>query len=202
MARGLAQHGGPSGWLEESDRAGCDFVRDGRSMPPALHEGPLPDLLYYYYYKCTQNNVMSYCRSRKEAMAWYSSRPMPSLWVQQKNCRESKNFFLSLQRLKTMSKLRRRFSLLLLISHSLFLESLSASPAPHYVDKTILGYRPLTRSIAPLLLAYPKLLLGLVEIVFKTFAKYEITTSRLVRGYLVLCYRNFLSTDSQSWKIA
>jgi hypothetical protein len=35
-ARGLAQHGGPPGWLEGSDPAGCDFVRDGRSMPPAL----------------------------------------------------------------------------------------------------------------------------------------------------------------------
>ena len=32
----MAQHGGPPGWLEESDPAGCDFVRDGRSMPPAL----------------------------------------------------------------------------------------------------------------------------------------------------------------------
>jgi hypothetical protein len=36
-ARGLDQHGGlPAGWLEESDPPGCDFVRDGRSMPPAL----------------------------------------------------------------------------------------------------------------------------------------------------------------------
>jgi hypothetical protein len=34
-ARGLAQHGGPPGFLEESDPAGCDFVCDGRSMPPA-----------------------------------------------------------------------------------------------------------------------------------------------------------------------
>jgi hypothetical protein len=25
-ARGLAQHGGPPGWLEEIDPAGCDFV--------------------------------------------------------------------------------------------------------------------------------------------------------------------------------
>ena len=33
-ARGLAQRGGPPGWLEESDPAGCDFVRDGRSLPP------------------------------------------------------------------------------------------------------------------------------------------------------------------------
>ncbi len=35
-ARGLAQHGGPPGWLEESNSAWCNFVRDGRSMPPAL----------------------------------------------------------------------------------------------------------------------------------------------------------------------
>jgi hypothetical protein len=34
--RELAQHGGPPGWLEESDLAGCDFVCDERSMPPAL----------------------------------------------------------------------------------------------------------------------------------------------------------------------
>ncbi len=31
-ARGLVQHGGPPGWLEESDPARCD----GRFMPPAL----------------------------------------------------------------------------------------------------------------------------------------------------------------------
>jgi hypothetical protein len=35
MVRGLAQRGGPPGWLEDSDPAGCGFVRDGRSMPPA-----------------------------------------------------------------------------------------------------------------------------------------------------------------------
>ncbi len=35
-ARWLTQHGGPHGWLKESDPAGCDFVSDGRSMPPAL----------------------------------------------------------------------------------------------------------------------------------------------------------------------
>jgi hypothetical protein len=35
-ARELAQHGGPPGWQEESDPAGCDFVRDGRSIPPAF----------------------------------------------------------------------------------------------------------------------------------------------------------------------
>jgi hypothetical protein len=32
----MAQHGGPPGWLEESDPARCDFVREGRSMPLAL----------------------------------------------------------------------------------------------------------------------------------------------------------------------
>ncbi len=35
-ARGLAQHGGLLGWLEESDPAGCDFVRDGRAVPPVF----------------------------------------------------------------------------------------------------------------------------------------------------------------------
>jgi hypothetical protein len=35
-ARGLAQHGGLPEWLEVSDPVGCDFVRDERSMPPAL----------------------------------------------------------------------------------------------------------------------------------------------------------------------
>jgi hypothetical protein len=29
MARRLAQHGGPPGWLEESDPGRCDFIRDG-----------------------------------------------------------------------------------------------------------------------------------------------------------------------------
>jgi hypothetical protein len=35
-ARGMSQYGGPPGWLEESEPAGCDFVRDGRSMPLTL----------------------------------------------------------------------------------------------------------------------------------------------------------------------
>jgi hypothetical protein len=35
-ARGLVHHGGPPGWLEESDPAGCDFVCDGRSMAACL----------------------------------------------------------------------------------------------------------------------------------------------------------------------
>ncbi len=35
-ARGLAQHGGPPCRLVESDPAGRDSLRDGRSMPPAL----------------------------------------------------------------------------------------------------------------------------------------------------------------------
>ncbi len=49
-ARILAQHGGPPGWLEESDPAGCD----GRSMPPALTDHttcPRLLLLLVYYYK-------------------------------------------------------------------------------------------------------------------------------------------------------
>jgi len=35
-ARGLVQHGGPPDMLEERDPAGFDFLRDGRSIPPAL----------------------------------------------------------------------------------------------------------------------------------------------------------------------
>jgi hypothetical protein len=38
-ARGMAKQAGPPGWLEESDTAECDFVRDGRSMPPAAMLG-------------------------------------------------------------------------------------------------------------------------------------------------------------------
>jgi hypothetical protein len=45
-ARGLAQHGGPPDWLEESEPAGCVFVLDGRFMPPAL-TGPGLGLFYY-----------------------------------------------------------------------------------------------------------------------------------------------------------
>ncbi len=52
-ARGLTQHGGPPGWPEESDQAGCNFVRDGRSMPPALPDHTTcPGLgpIYYWMY--------------------------------------------------------------------------------------------------------------------------------------------------------
>ncbi len=44
--RGLAQHGGPTGWLNESDPSGCDFVRDGPSMPPVLKDHPGLGCLY------------------------------------------------------------------------------------------------------------------------------------------------------------
>jgi hypothetical protein len=77
-ARGLAQHGGPPDWLEESDPAGCVFVRDGRSMPPALTTTPLAPVWGSSITKCAQNTVMSYTSS-KEGMAWYFSRPMPYL---------------------------------------------------------------------------------------------------------------------------
>ncbi len=51
-ARELAQHGGPPGWLKESGPAGCDLVRDERSMPPTLKDhticaGSGADLQYY-----------------------------------------------------------------------------------------------------------------------------------------------------------
>jgi hypothetical protein len=47
--RGLVQHGGLPGWLEESGPAGRDFVRDGRSMPSALTDHTTcPDLGLIY----------------------------------------------------------------------------------------------------------------------------------------------------------
>ena len=55
-ARDLAQHGGSLSWLEESNPAGCDFLRDGRSIPPALTDHP-PFALFY---KCTQKSAMRY----------------------------------------------------------------------------------------------------------------------------------------------
>jgi hypothetical protein len=74
-ARGMSQHCGSLGWLEESDPAGFDLVRYGWSMPPALTDHTTcPDLLLNVH------KTSSRAMSRKEGMAWYSSRPMPSLW--------------------------------------------------------------------------------------------------------------------------
>ncbi len=63
QARELAQHGGPPGWLKGSGPAGCDLVRDGRSMPPALKDHTTWALVLgriYSIIKCTQNIVISY----------------------------------------------------------------------------------------------------------------------------------------------
>ena len=78
-ARGMAQHGVPPGWLEESDPAGCDFVRDGLSMPrlPWPHHLSGDDLFLNVH------KTPSWAMSRM-AMAWYSSRPMPSLCFTQR----------------------------------------------------------------------------------------------------------------------
>jgi hypothetical protein len=61
-ARGLEQHGGPSGWLEESDPAGCEFVRYTlRTVHAACPDGPhhLPrsvaDLLLNLLYTNTKH---------------------------------------------------------------------------------------------------------------------------------------------------
>ncbi len=69
-ARWLAQHGGPPGWLEESDPAGCDFVRDGRSVPPALK-------VPHHLHRSVLNvyKTPSKATSRNESLAWYSIDP-------------------------------------------------------------------------------------------------------------------------------
>jgi hypothetical protein len=65
------------GWLEESDPAGCDFVRDGRSMPP-WRTTPLVPVWGWSLTECTQNTVMSYVKQGRH-IAWYSSRSIPCI---------------------------------------------------------------------------------------------------------------------------
>jgi hypothetical protein len=67
-ARGLVQPDGPPVWLEESDPAGCDFVRDGRSMPPALTDHttcPGLGLIYYGMYTEHRHGL------RRTKKAWH-----------------------------------------------------------------------------------------------------------------------------------
>ncbi len=67
-ARGLAQHGGRPGWLKESGPAGCDLVRDGRSMPPALKDHTICPSLGGSVTKCTENTVMSYVTQGRQSL--------------------------------------------------------------------------------------------------------------------------------------
>jgi hypothetical protein len=87
--RGLAQHGGPPGWLERSDLAGgILFVIDGRigclfhTVPVALTGAAQlrADGISSCCYIVNVFNHPSWAMSGKEGLAWYSSRPMPSLW--------------------------------------------------------------------------------------------------------------------------
>ncbi len=81
-ARGLAQRRRPAWLAGGSVPAGFDFVRDRRSMLPALTNGQKylsrsgADLLLLNVHE-----TPSWAMSRKEGMAWYSSKPMPSLWA-------------------------------------------------------------------------------------------------------------------------
>jgi hypothetical protein len=77
--RGLAQHGGLPGWLEESDPAGCDFVHDGGFMRPALTDfWQIQLLLLMCYYGM-------YTKHRHElyyAKAWvYLTLVKMALWA-------------------------------------------------------------------------------------------------------------------------
>jgi hypothetical protein len=65
-ARGLAQHGGPPGWLEETDPSGCDFVRD-----ELMNYTTCPSLeLTNYYNKWTQNIIMSYVTQGRHGLVF------------------------------------------------------------------------------------------------------------------------------------
>jgi hypothetical protein len=71
--RGLAQHGGPPGWQEMSDPAGCDFVH--ADCPNGPH-----------HLSCSGAGLLLNVHKKpswasKAWMARYSSRPTPSLWL-------------------------------------------------------------------------------------------------------------------------
>jgi hypothetical protein len=55
-----------AGWRRVTQPAGCDFVLDGRSMPPALADHTICPVLglIYCIAECTQNTVMSYVTRR------------------------------------------------------------------------------------------------------------------------------------------
>ena len=81
-ARGLAQHGGPPGWLEESDQTGVNsYVMDGPSVslfntvPVALTGASQlrADAISSCCFKAEVHNHPSWASSRKEGMAWHSS---------------------------------------------------------------------------------------------------------------------------------
>ncbi len=88
-ARWLAQHGGPPGWLEGCDLAGVIlYVMDGPCRLPFPYrtgcpDGSCPAVCWWNFQPCCYivnvHNHPSWAKSRKEGMAWYSSRPMPSL---------------------------------------------------------------------------------------------------------------------------
>jgi hypothetical protein len=71
--RGLAQHGGPPGWLEESAQAGCGFVRDGQSILPAMID----------HMTCTGLGLIVYRKQRHElrhaGKAWHVTLIEPCL---------------------------------------------------------------------------------------------------------------------------
>ncbi len=82
-ARELTQHGGPPGWLEESDPTGV-ILYVMRAVPPTF------SVPYKFAFQFRADGISICCYivyvhnhppSRKESMAWYSSRPMPSLWL-------------------------------------------------------------------------------------------------------------------------
>jgi hypothetical protein len=74
-ARGPVQHGGLPGWLEESDPAGCDFVREGRSTPPAQTDHTACLVWGWSCAKCTQ--TLPWATARKEGVSCTLVDPCP-----------------------------------------------------------------------------------------------------------------------------
>ncbi len=84
-ARGLVRHGGPPGWMEESDPAGVIlYMMYGSYRPPSPYTNPvaltgaaqlLSDEISSCCYIINVHNHPSWATSRKEVMAWYSRIP-------------------------------------------------------------------------------------------------------------------------------
>jgi hypothetical protein len=77
-ARGLAQHNGPPGWLEEVDPASVIFYVYRLSFP--YHTG-CPDKNCPAARADRSSSCCYIIMSRKEGMSWNFSRLVPSLWA-------------------------------------------------------------------------------------------------------------------------
>jgi len=80
-ARGLAQHGGPFGWLEESTRQVWFFTWWPGRTACLFRTVMVADGTTSCCYVVNVHNNPTWATSRKEGMVGFSSRQMTSLWI-------------------------------------------------------------------------------------------------------------------------